>query len=328
MRRGRVSGVAALLCLALLVTGCSSRNERDPRLVPPPNPFTQDKDIRPVRMATSRAFTYVMRGTAAQILCQALAKDRWAQLLGGPVGRQPQLAGGCTISSDRASVSLWTNGSQNFLQPNTTVGGRPAHSLPAPAAGFSVALTDEAVRSPKHLAAMPILNITVNSGDREPAALHELAEQVANELVPALAKAGDPLPDIDDHEQVRYASTPVSARGEIIDIPRPVQALQLCTLIQETPGLRVDGAQVELNAFGDCRVRTPDGGLIELGMESGGADLTAYVDSVGGRPARTVTEPKPVLRVRLRSDAEVDLTVKAADSVALAEQLVPLLLSP
>lgn len=51
-----------------------------------------------------------------------------------------------------------------------------------------------------------------------------------------------------------------------------------------------------------------------------------YPDRVAGRPAGVEGDP-PVVDVRLRDDAGVELHVSAPDSAGLADTLVPLLLT-
>lgn len=131
MRTKRVL-ISILACAAVVLGGCSEPGDESspttPATTQPKNPLLEDRGIRPVRMATGQALTWVAPETASQILCQTLDKEQWKDLLGGEVGR---LAGGapaagCVITSATSSVTVELFQAHEVLTPAFTVGGRPA----------------------------------------------------------------------------------------------------------------------------------------------------------------------------------------------------------
>ncbi|WP_139190785.1 hypothetical protein [Actinokineospora iranica] len=276
----------------------------------PTNPFTQDKAIRPVRMTGGVALSSVLSETASQILCQVVPSDRWAQLLEGGVGRQPSLDQ-CSVSSDRAMLTMRLMPMGSAFSATTTVGGRPAFSVPAPATGFVVSLTDGA-GSPIE---KPLLSLTITSSRLDPTAQREMLTRVAAEVVPTLAKEGDPVPERDGTGRFRFVRTPAAPGGQIVDLPRPVQAAQLCTMLLETPGIPTTGAEAALTNTATCQI-----GVAEAKISVQSDSVRFYPDRIAGRPAKTGS----TIRVRLRDDAPIDLEIRGPRQ--LAEALVPPLL--
>jgi hypothetical protein len=107
--------------------------------------------------------------------------------------------------------------------------------------------------------------------------------------------------------------------GQFIDLPLPVQALQLCTALIEGGSSQVAAEEITVGDNGTCRLST-DQGMVTA--ETVHLSIEHYSDKIAGRPAQVSST---VVSVRLRDDAPIGLNVSAPDSVALAEVLVPLL---
>ena len=284
-------------------------------------PAFQDENLRPVRMTSGRALGYVLPETASQILCQLLDKEGWERLLDGEIGRRPDNGPqpACSIATERGLVALRMYARDDALKATTTVAGRPAtvEQNESGQVSVTVALTDDAVRAAprQYYPVRGLLEVQVIGYDT--GAARDVADHVLAEVVPLLTREGEPLPPIDDLGHMRFVSTPLTAGDEFVDLPTPVQALQLCTLVEQS-GV---GAKVaDVFDTGRCEV--------QVGQEI--AEISAdhmrqpadYPLRIAGRPAKTLLDP-PVVRVRLRDDAGMELYVAAPDSVALAEKLVP-----
>jgi len=321
---------SVLACVAILLGGCSEPGDETPQTTAetarPKNPLLEDRGIRPVRMATGQALTWVAPETASQILCQTLDKEQWKDLLGGEVGR---LAGGapsagCVITSAASSVTVELFQAHEALDPEFTVGGRPAAN---DRAQIRVALTDDALAPTLNKGARSVLTITVNQPpDLDTAATRELQTRVLTELVPPLAERSEAVPVLDDLGTVAYVSTPLAPGGEIVDLPTPIQALQLCTVLRERLGLTRRSPEAD-KITSDCEVSLPDGDNVTAYLRHTN-HRDEYPEHIASRPARRLklesgTESITVL---LRDGAEVGLTVTAPDAASIAEQLVPILL--
>ena len=183
-------------------------------------PIFEDAGLRDVRMTSGRALGYVQPETASQILCRLLDEDEWERLLGGPVGRRPFVGanGGCGVSTAQGGVMLELRSSDDALEPDTTVAGRPAREdVSRGSDGITVALTDEALRpAPRQYhPERRLLSATAMTGD--PDEQLGLAKRVLEEIVPLVVEEGEELPDIDDRGHVRYVDTPLT--GEFVDVP-------------------------------------------------------------------------------------------------------------
>ena len=325
-----VKTVALLLSAAVVLMACAAPGERPSpttTAVTPKKPAFTDQHLRSVRMTSGRALGYVQPETASQILCQLLNKERWEHLLDGRVGRKPLSApyAGCQIATEQGMISMRLLDRDAAFEANTTIAGRPSTSehRDSGTSAITVALTDDALQpAPRqYYPVRRLLELEVIGGD----AKEQLAvgSRVLDAIVPLLTKEGEPLPDIDDQGHVRYVSTPLNPH-EFVDLPQPLQALQLCTVLQEDPGVRVTVKEVQVFDTGRCVISTGQEPVSVVAQ-----DLSYplnYPNTIAGRPAWTPGDP-PVVTVRLRDDADVELWVSAQDSVALAEKLVPLLVS-
>jgi hypothetical protein len=307
--------VSVLIVLAATVlVGCSATAGRP--LPAEINPFSvPDEAIRAVRMNTGAALAYVQPETASQILCQILDKDRWERLLDDRVSRAPSGAPdpSCMIAGERAGLDLRLTRQDASFRPTTSIAGRPTVLEPG-AVEYRVALVDTALPPP----AVPLLDLSVPyAHGLDPSAQRELAVRVLVEIVPLLAREGDQLPVIDAAGTVTFAGTPLLRGAQIVDLPRPIQALQLCTLGQQL----LHAPPVHVSSSARCDLTAPDGPVTLVLQPT--TTAPSYPDKLAGRPAHTAT---PTVLVRLRDDAQVDLAITARDPASLAEQLVPVLL--
>ena len=283
-------------------------------------PAFEDQHLRSVRMASGRALGYVQPETASQVLCQLVDKHGWERLLDGEIGRKPLSSpyAGCQIATELGLVSMQLRTSDDAFAGDTTVAGRPATVVQGDNTVFTVALSDDTLRAAprQYYPVRRLLELTVTGGD--PEVRRDVGTRVLTKIVPRLVEDGEPLPDIDGQGRVRYVSTPVPGGDQFVDLPRPVQALALCTALSAEHGA--------------TDINVSDTGRCEIGIGQDAVQATAdhlrypldYPDTIAGRPAKVLADP-PVVTVRLRDDADVELFVSAADSVAVAEKLVPLL---
>jgi hypothetical protein len=318
--RYRRALVAAGVAAGLVACDSTTASPQQTTTTTAARPMFEDSGLRDVRMTSGRALGYVQPETASQILCQLLDKDEWERLLDGPVGRRPIIGanGGCHVATGEGGVILELRGSDDALEPDTTIAGRPARvDVSRGTDGITVALTDGALRpAPRnYYPERRLLSATAITGD--PDTELDLAERVLAEIVPLVLEDGEELPDIDEEGHVRYVDTPLT--GEFVDLPIPVQALQLCTIMREEPGVR----DVEVFEIGDCRVHAGDEHFTVAARHLAGSD--EFPDRVAGRPAFTSDEGGTWVEVKLRDDAATTLWVSSDDATDLAEKLVPLL---
>ncbi|GAB1509440.1 hypothetical protein [Actinophytocola sp. KF-1] len=314
------TAVVVLGVLAMVLAGCTTPDDgpvTTPTRPTTKRPLFQDERLRPVRMTSGKALGYVQPETASQILCQLLDKDEWQRLLDGEIGRRPLNApdAGCHIATELGMVAMQLVRSDVAFEGDSTVAGRPAAVATTDHVVFTLALTDDALR-PAPRQSYPVrrvLELQVIGGELDQQ--RDIGARVLEKIVPLLVKDGDPLPDIDDRGRVRYVSTP--AASEFVDLPTPVQALRLCTVVEQV----VSGARVaDALDKGECRLRVGQGNIVVSADHL--RHPADYPIRIAGKAAKALLDP-PVVRVRLRDDADVELYVSAPDSVALAEKLVP-----
>lgn len=311
----------ALLVIGLVVglAGCDSTTASPQETFPAsPNPREQlleDAGLRDVRMTSGAELRWVQPETASQILCQLLDKDAWEELLGSRVGRRTYTGptATCHVNFSQGLVSVELSQSDDAIERDLTIAGRPAELDPN--GYYRVALTDEALEpAPRnYYGERRLLTVTVHADDEDTEG--GIAEKVIEELVPPILAESGPVPAADDEGYLRYEKTPVT--GDFVDLPTPVQALQLCTVMREELGAR----EVEPREDGDCRVHTEDE-TFSVAARHGNDD---YPDEVAGRPALVSDEDTSWVEVRLRDDAGTSLWVSSDNAVELAEKLVPLL---
>ncbi len=318
---GRAARALVAVTVAIGLSACSAVESPQPTVptTTARKPLFEDTGLRDVRMTSGRALGFVQPETASQILCQLLDKDEWERLLEGPVGRRPfdGPSGGCGVATAEQAVIIELRRSDDALEPDTTIARRPASKGGIEGSDtITVALTDDALRPAprKYYPERRLLSVKGTTGDSEKDL--DLAQRVLEEIVPLVVAEGEELPEVDDRGYVRYVDTPVT--DDFVDLPTPVQALQLCTIMRKEPGVR----DVEVRDNGDCRVRAATESF-SVATRSG---ETEYPHRVAGRPALTSTDPDAMwVEVRLRDDAATSLWVSSDDAVELAGKLVPLL---
>lgn len=235
--------------------------------------------------------------TGSQILCQVLAKQQWMSLLDSRVGLHPAGSpeAACLVATEDGGVNLSRRQSDEAFPAETRIAGRTAATTEDGNGNveFTVARTDDALRpaTRQYRPARQVLALGVIGGDAQEQT--ELATRVLDEIVSLLAADGDPLPTIDGQGRIGFVSTPLSSIDEFVDLPVPAR----------------DRAGPVTVAAQDTREVVAD-----------------YPDQIAGRPSRTQLDPPDVF-VRLVDDAQVELDVSAPDAVALAEEIVPLLIS-
>ncbi|HEU5474137.1 MAG TPA: hypothetical protein VFV67_26115, partial [Actinophytocola sp.] len=288
--------------LTLLLAACSP----DPP-APAPTPASstpraavvgvpQDPALRTVRMNSGRALTYVQPETAAQILCQTVDKHRIERVLDDQVSLHPDpdTEAACAIDGTRTNLRLsLTHATTPFTSP-TQISGRPALLLPdTPELTIRVALTDDA-RTPRPTTpARPLLDLTIiQSTNLDPPAQRELAIRLLHEAIPLLTLAGDPLPDIDPTGRIPYTPTPLIRGAQIIDLPQPLQALQLCTLLTNlpppptTPDPPPPKPPIDPIPTDSAQCTIPGPTPVTVALTPSLHPLSTYPTHVSGRPAR------------------------------------------
>ncbi|TCO62802.1 hypothetical protein [Actinocrispum wychmicini] len=267
--------------------------------------------LRKVPMASGFGLSFVQPETGSQILCQALSTDQWQRLLGADARRVPNVEGTdsrCKITAGQLSIELSLYPSPDVFRGVETIAGRPAAVREDSGVAMDVAIADRVALTLGSVQ-WPVLTLRT-TGDLA------LARKVLADLVPVLAKPGGPAVKADTAGLFPFVATPFS-HDEFLDLPKPVQALQLCTLVQEKFGAQV----VSTSVFGNCDFRLPDGRSQSIGMMSGMPIAAAYNSRIAGRPAAELGEPD---LIRLRDGVPVDLAVGGGNR-DFAEKLVPLL---
>lgn len=313
--------LVAICLLAVGVAGCTQPAAEPPPSGSPsraPDPVATDKGVRPVRTASGVALSYLQPESASQVLCQALPVERWQQLLGSKVGRRPAVVppeSGCFIGADTVIVgmSLGPPGPDEDLP--SRVARRPTSFDPdgGTSAQATVALSDDYRTTRPHAPMRPLLTVTVTDYQvaRDAAARRRLLTSVLDVLVPVLAAKGEQLPAVDHDGNIGFTWTPVTP-STLVDLPKPIQALQLCTALADL-GRHDLRPHDTLGCLSD---NGPDVSLDDTRRAS-----AEYTQKVGGRPAVVGS----TVNVRLRDDVPVGLVVSGDGAQALADKLVPAL---
>ena len=315
-----VRKVTLSVVLVVGLAACTAPDETPrPTVTTSAAPVLRDQELRPVRMVGGRALTYVQPSTASQVLCQVLDQAGWERLLGGAIGRKPLPLpyAGCQVSSKHGVVRLQLREFEDAFVPAATVAGRPARTY-GRTGGRSVyvlALTDDALRAVPGGSLRTLRTLEVETTGDEPK--ENVSLRVLDEVVPLLTKDTEPLPAIDDGGRIDYVMTPLTDGDQFIDLPRPVQALQLCTVLLDG----IAATDVDVADTGTCTLTTARG---RVAAETMSTQRRTHTDRVAGRPAELRESPPRVI-VSLRNDADVELSVSGPDAVAIAEKLVPLL---
>ncbi|ONI70799.1 hypothetical protein ALI144C_50305 [Actinosynnema sp. ALI-1.44] len=295
-----------LIASALLLAGCSTASSET---APPP---PRRNPERVVRMSGGEALSYVHTETASQVLCNALPEDRLRVLLGVDSVVRERDAGGvkgvCRIADSRHSVvvDLSLKPVPGDFTPTEQLGGRPAQYDTTGKAVVDVGIA-ETTGYRAGSKRTPVLHAEAKPG------LRETVRKLVADLVPVLAKQTDTLPDVDSRGEVDFAVTSVDV-AEFVDLPKPTQALQLCTAAKDSLGF----VPVRATETGTCTVRQPSGRTLVLAVVDGLANNASYTAKVLGRPAHV---DESTVAVRLRDDSRLDLMIGDTDP-KVAEKLV------
>jgi hypothetical protein len=228
---------------------------------------------------------YVMEETSAQALCHALSPEEWRELFGGDVGRTVEFSGGgtsCVAVSGPLRVEAGMVDGSVIDTSNggpEEIGGHQvwvSNALPGSRAWATAELAPRSVPFP----ARPVLAVSASMEFRETRdGLDELLRELLTILLTRLAHDGPATPVNDASGRVPFTSTPPVPGVRLLDLPRPVQALVLCTAMANTGaphGIRTNMV-AQCFADGDGRRAL----VIQDRTDGGPAQFT-----VRGRPAR------------------------------------------
>jgi hypothetical protein len=268
-----VRGGLVLLSVVAVLAGCAM----DPKSPPTTShEVPKDANLRPVTMAYKDGLAYTYEETSAQALCHALSPQEWQALLGGEVGRTVEIDGWaeCVVTSSRLTVTMAMKTTEPDLPPRErqteSMGGYPAWTE-----------RDEAVvdlvAGPHTTRARPYLHVRVGAatiGDHR-----DLVRNLVTTLLTRLAHDGPMTPVEDAGGTLAFTPTEPVPGVRFFDLPRPVQALVLCTAMTRTGGPHV----TKVNMAGECAA---DGiGERRAAMNPDDDNLPVSF-KVGGRPAR------------------------------------------
>nr|CEL17202.1 hypothetical protein [Kibdelosporangium sp. MJ126-NF4]CTQ91568.1 hypothetical protein [Kibdelosporangium sp. MJ126-NF4] len=293
-----------LIASAILLAGCStaSSGSAPPQRIPE----------RVVRMSGGEALSYVHTGTASQVLCNALPDERVRALLAVDSVVRERDAGGvrglCRIADDQhvVVVDLSLRPVPAQFMPTAQIGGRPAQYSTSGKVVADVGFA-EVTGYRADSKRTPVLHAEAKAG------LGDTVRKLLDELVPVLARETDEMPEVDTGGVVDFASTSVDRDG-FADLPKPVQALQLCTAAKDALGFQ----PVRTTETGTCTLRRPSGTTLVLAVVDGQPNQSHYTAKVVGRPAHV---DESTVAVRLRDDVQLDLKIGDTDP-KVAERLV------
>ncbi|MBE1464232.1 hypothetical protein [Kibdelosporangium phytohabitans] len=268
-------------------------------------------------MSGGEALSYVHTETASQVLCNALPEDRLRVLLGvDSVVRERDAAGVkgmCRVGDDKHTVviDLILKPVPDDFTPTEQLGGRPAQYKSDQYTSSGKVIVDVGIADTTGYRVSskrtPVLHAEAKPG------LRETVRKVLTELVPVLARQTDTMPDVDNRGELDFAQTTVDV-AEFVDLPKPVQALQLCTAAKNS----LNFVPVRTTDTGTCTVRQPNGRSLVLAVVGGLPNQASYTAKVLGRPAHV---DESTVAVRLRDDSTLDLMIGDTDP-KIAEKLV------
>jgi len=266
---------------------------------------------RSVAIPTGELVAALPPSAGAQVLCQALSKQRWEALLGGPTLRET-LDGGCHVVTDSLDLSLHLDGEPAALQdPDKIEIDGHAGEVESISPNVNSRLNLRLVDAGPTEQIKPFLRIAISGTAKQP--LDELTKSIATDIVHATMAPGPALPKIAKDGTIPAESMePVPQHG-IVDAPWPVISWQLCTALTDQLGgtgkPRIDG---------QCTVRGVTAGF------SDGSAPRVYPDTLAGRPALVTDD---LVAVKLTDDSTQELTLTGSGSLRpLAEAMLPRLL--
>lgn len=313
--------VASLMAVAVLA-GCSSPDPAPPSPTGTSTtsskawPTPEDSGLRPVTVPYRDGLAYVMEETSAQALCHALSPAEWRELFGGDVGRTVEHLGGgvsCTAVSGPMTVhATMIHGSllDTSAGDPHDIGGHQAWISTGESDSRAWAAAEVASRSAPD-PAQSVLYLSASMEFRETRdGLDDLLRELLTILLTRLAHDGPATPVKDASGRVPFAATPPVPGVRLLDLPRPVQGLVLCTAmanIGAPHGIRTNMV-AQCFADGDGRRAL----VVENTTDGGPAQFT-----VGGRPARF--GPSGALLVDI---AELPDTVTASSGVEYVQLML------
>lgn len=280
---GTIVAVVAVLgagCMAKIDTYEEGLGPKEP---PKSWPTGSGKALRPVPMPSGEMLMALPMETTAQVLCQSLPPERWAQLMGGEVLREVEHGESCHAvgPDDWVRISLNRKGVADATGLGTrkqvTVAGRPATLVVGSSPSLvEVQLADADVRP----GTGGVLRIETSwtraprQDDQSEPRLLGLAESV---LAGAFAP-GPELPAADKRDIIERKT--VEPGAGILDAPLPVISWNLCTQAGRALGLPTEAT--EPRSDGKCMV-SPAKGAIRIEHFAVRTELRG--DAVAGRPA-------------------------------------------
>ncbi|WP_409494984.1 hypothetical protein [Amycolatopsis sp. cmx-11-12] len=273
--------ILAGLVVAGLTAGCVAKVDTyeeglGPKELPKEWPTANGRPLRPVPMPSGEFLLALPEETTAQVLCQSLPPERWAQLMGGEVVREVEHGQSChAVGLDdwvRISLHRTAVAGDVGTPKKVTVAGRPADLVAKGSPSLvEVQLSDAEVR---------VLRIETSwtraprQDDQSEPRLLGLAEAV---LAGAFAP-GPKLPAADKRDVIERKT--VEPGAGILDAPLPEISWKLCTQISRALGVPAEAT--EPRSDGKCMASSVDGSLrvehVALRSELQG-------EPVAGRPA-------------------------------------------
>jgi hypothetical protein len=233
--------------------------------------------LRPVTIPYRDGLVYTFEETSAQALCHALSPQEWHSLLGAEAARTIEIDHGfsCVVTSGSLTISMSMVSTEPSAPPRDhdteRIGGYPAWTKPDEA-------VIDLVDGPDTTWAKPYLHVTVATepGDHDQ---RDLLRRLVTTLLTRLAHNGPATPVDNADGALTFAPTPPVPGVRLSDLPRPVQALMLCTAMTQTGAPNV----TYVNMAGEC---TADDSNRRASVTVEDNDGGPARFTIGGRPAR------------------------------------------
>lgn len=269
-----VRGVLVLLSAVAVLAGCAM----DPAPSAPTTSRQVPKDVnlRKVTMTYKDGLAYTFGETSAQALCHALSPQEWRSLLGTEVGRSIEDYDDCVVAGGSLTITM--------SMESTEVSDPPYNRATEHIAGYSVwterdrAVVDLA-DGPQPVFARPYLYVRVGTepGDEDQ---RDLLRRLVTTLLSRLAHDGPATPVENADGRLAFTPTQSVPGVRLSDLPRPVLALVLCTVMTRTGAPKV----TDVTTAGQCAAEGDSGRRASVTVENEAAGPARFM--TGGRPAR------------------------------------------
>lgn len=278
-------------------------------------PTKDGMPLRPVPLPSGELVTALPPASIGQVLCQALAQDRWNQLLGGTSLREVR-GQSCHIVTAELDLSLTLDRTIGVLNSAHAVdiAGHPGQiEFLAPKTNARLAVHLVAAAATDEVRPYLLASLTTTTADpRNPP--DALITAIVREVLAATMTPGPPLPPIGPGGAIPpRKAEPVRGHG-IADSPWPMISWQLCTVLT-----RELGGTPKPEFDGRCTVR---------GVRAAYSDTLSprvYPGTLAGRPALITDD---LVAIKLTDDSAQELTFSGGASLrTLAEKISPALLS-